>query len=192
MLVLILGLVIFLGVHSVRIFADDWREAKIVRLGSIVWKGEVSLVALIGIALIAIGFGQARLEPIVLWYPPIALRHLAGLITLLSFVLLVAAYLPGTRIKAKLGHPMVAGVKGWAFAHLLANGNLADVLLFGSFLAWGVLDFSSARRRDRAAGTVYPAGTLSRDVTAVIFGLIAWAIFAFYLHGWLFNVRPFG
>ena len=192
MIVLILGLVIFLGTHSVRIYADDWRELQIARWGGNGWKALFSLVSLAGLAMIAIGFGQARLNPIVLWYPPIALRHLAGLITLLSFVLLVAAYLPGTRIKAKIGHPMVAGIKGWALAHLLANGNLADVLLFGSFLVWGVLDFSSARRRGRAAGTVYPAGTLSRDLTAVVIGLIAWAIFAFYLHGRLFNVSPFG
>ena len=192
MIVLILGLVILLGTHSVRIYADDWRESQISRLGENTWKGLFSLVSLVGLALIAIGFAQAKLAPIVLWFPPMGLRHLAGLITLVSFVLFVAAYLPGTRIKAKLGHPMVAGVKGWALAHLLANGNLADVLLFGSFLVWGVLDFSSARRRDRAAGTVYPAGTLNRDLTAVILGFIAWAIFAFYLHGWLFNVRPFG
>jgi len=192
MIVLILGLVIFLGVHSVRIYADDWRELQIARLGGNGWKALFSLVSLVGLALIAIGFAQTKSNPIVLWFPPIGLRHLAGLITLLSFILLVAAYLPGTRIKAKLGHPMVAGVKGWAFAHLLANGNLADVLLFGSFLIWGVLDFSSARRRDRAAGTVYTDGTLNRDVTAVVLGLIAWAIFAFYLHGWLFNIRPFG
>jgi len=192
MIVLILGLVIFLGAHSVRIYADDWRELQIARLGGNGWKALFSLVSLVGLALIAIGFAQTKSNPIVLWFPPIGLRHLAGLITLLSFILLVAAYLPGTRIKAKLGHPMVAGVKGWAFAHLIANGNLADVLLFGSFLIWGVLDFSSARRRDRATGTVYPAGTWSRDLTAVVLGLIAWAIFAFYLHGWLFNVRPFG
>jgi len=192
MIVLILGLVIFLGAHSVRIYADDWRELQIARLGGNGWKALFSLVSLVGLALIAIGFAQTKSNPIVLWFPPIGLRHLAGLITLLSFILLVAAYLPGTRIKAKLGHPMVAGVKGWAFAHLIANGNLADVLLFGSFLIWGVLDFSSARRRDRATGTVYPAGTWSRDLTAVVLGLIAWAIFAFYLHGWLFNIRPFG
>jgi len=192
MIVLILGLVIFLGAHSVRIYADDWRGLQIARLGDNGWKALFSLVSLVGLAFIAIGFAQTKSDPIVLWFPPIGLRHLAGLITLLSFILLVAAYLPGTRIKAKLGHPMVAGVKGWALAHLLANGNLADVLLFGSFLVWGVLDFSSARRRDRATGTIYPDGTLNRDITAVVLGLIAWAIFAFYLHGWLFNIRPFG
>jgi len=192
MIVLILGLVILLGAHSVRIFADGWRTAQVARLGLNTWKALFALVSLAGFALIVIGFGQARLAPTVLWFPPIALRHVAGLITLLSFVLIAAAYVPGTRIKAKLGHPMLAGVKGWAFAHLLANGSLADVVLFGSFLAWGVLDFRSARRRDRAAGTVYPAGTVKGDLTAVAVGVVVWAVFAFWLHGWLFSVRPFG
>ena len=152
----------------------------------------VALVSLAGMALIVIGFGQARMAPVVLWFPPVALRHLAGLIILVSFVLFVSAYVPGTRIKAKLGHPMLAGTKGWAFAHLLANGSLADVLLFGAFLAWGVLAFNSSRRRDRAAGTVYPAGSLNGDLTALSVGLAAWAMFAFWLHGWLFGMRPFG
>ncbi len=192
MIVLILGLVIFFGAHSVRIYADGWREAQMARLGVNVWKGLFALVSLVGLTLIVVGFGQARSAPIVLWFAPVALRHLAGLITALSFVLVATAYIPGTRIKAKIGHPMVAGVKGWAFAHLLANGNLADVLLFGSFLAWGVSDFKSARSRDRAAGIVYPSGPWSRDLAAVVAGLLAWAVFAFWLHGWLFGVRPFG
>jgi len=192
MTVLILGLVILLGAHSVRIFAEGWRERQVARLGIETWKRLFALVSLAGLVLIAIGFGQARSAPTVLWYPPLALRHAAGLITLLSFVLLAAAYVPDTRIKAKLGHPMAAGVKGWAFAHLLANGNLADVVLFGAFLAWGVLYFGSARRRDRVAGTVYPAGTVKGDLTAVAVGVAAWIVFAFWLHGWLIGVRPFG
>jgi len=192
MIVLILGLVMFLGAHSVRIYADDWRAAQVARWGILTWKGLFALVSLAGMALIVIGFGQARMAPVVLWFPPVALRHLAGLIILVSFVLFVSAYVPGTRIKAKLGHPMLAGTKGWAFAHLLANGSLADVLLFGAFLAWGVLAFNSSRRRDRAAGTVYPAGSLNGDLTALAVGLAAWAMFAFWLHGWLFGMRPFG
>jgi len=192
MTVLILGLVILLGTHSVRIFAEGWRERQVARLGIETWKRLFALVSLAGLVLIAIGFGQARSAPTVLWYPPLALRHAAGLITLLSFVLLAAAYVPDTRIKANLGHPMAAGVKGWAFAHLLANGNLADVVLFGVFLAWGVLYFGSARRRDRVAGTVYPAGTVKGDLTAVAVGVAAWIVFAFWLHGWLIGVRPFG
>ena len=192
MIVLILGLLIFLGAHSVRIFADDWRTAQIDRFGLTVWKGLFGLVSIAGFTLIAIGFGQARLEPSVLWVPPIGLRHLASLLILIAFVLMAAAYVPGTRIKAKIGHPMVAGAKSWAFAHLLVNGNLADVLLFGSFLAWAALDFRSARSRDRLAGTLYPDGTLQQDLIAVAVGVLSWAVFAFWLHGWLFNVRPFG
>jgi uncharacterized membrane protein len=192
MIVLTLGLVIFLGAHSVRIFAADWREAQIAARGPVAWKILFALASLLGLALIAVGLGQARLAPLALWHPPAALRHLAGPITALSFVLVAAAYIPGTRIKARLGHPMVAGIKAWAFAHLIANGNLADVLLFGSFLAWGVLDFRAARRRDRAAATVYPDGSASRDGVAVAVGLASWAVFAFWLHGWLFGVRPFG
>ncbi|MCX7110759.1 MAG: NnrU family protein [Proteobacteria bacterium] len=192
MIILILGLLIFLGAHSVRIFADGWREAQMARFGVNAWKGLFALVSLAGLTLIAIGYGQARLAPIALWSPPMGLRHLASLLILIAFVLIAAAYIPGNRIKAKIGHPMVAGVKGWALAHLLVNGNLADVLLFGSFLAWSVLDYRSARRRDRTAGTVYPVGPLSQDIMAVVAGLVAWVVFAFWLHGWLFNVRPFG
>jgi uncharacterized membrane protein len=192
MIVLILGLMIFLGAHSVRIYADGWRAAQIDRLGLTVWKGGFGLASIAGLILIAIGFGQARLESSVLWVPPIGLRHLAGLLILIAFVLMAAAYAPGTRIKAKIGHPMVTGVKAWAFAHLLVNGSLADVLLFGSFLAWAALDFRSARSRDRLAGTLYPDGTLKQDLVAIAAGVLAWAVFAFWLHGWLFNVRPFG
>jgi uncharacterized membrane protein len=192
MIVLILGLIIFLGAHSVRIYADSWRAAQIDRLGLAVWKGVFGLVSIAGLTLTAIGFGQARLESSLLWVTPIGLRHLAGLLILIAFVLMAAAYTPGTRIKAKIGHPMVAGVKAWAFAHLLVNGSVADVLLFGSFLVWAALDFRSARSRDRLAGTRYPDGTLKQDLVAVAAGVIAWAVFAFWLHGWLFNVRPFG
>jgi uncharacterized membrane protein len=192
MIVLILGLAVLLGAHSVRIFADDWRTAQVARFGIGPWKILFALVSLAGIALIAIGVGQARSAPIMLWFAPVSLRHLAGLLTLLAFVLVAAAYVPGNRIKAKIGHPMVVGVKTWAFAHLLATGSLADVLLFGSFLAWSIVEFSSSRKRDRAAGTVYPVGSLNGDLTALAVGLVAWAIFAFWLHAWLIGVRPFG
>ncbi len=106
--------------------------------------------------------------------------------------MIAAAYVPGTRIKARLEHPMVAGVKVWAFAHLLANGTLADVILFGSFLAWAILNYSAALRRDRAANVVYASGPMSRDLTAVAIGAVAWLLFTFWLHGWLIGVRPLG
>jgi len=192
MSVLILGLIVFLGAHSVRIVADDWRSAQVARLGAGGWKGMLALASLAGFVLIVWGFGQTRLDPVVLWHPPTWTRHVAGLLTLVAFVLVAAAYVPGNHLKAAVGHPMVAGVKVWAFAHLLANGTLADVVLFGSLLAWAVIDFVSARRRDRAAGVRYPPGLAARDVLAAVIGVAAWAAFAFYLHGRLFGVRPFG
>jgi uncharacterized membrane protein len=128
----------------------------------------------------------------VLWSPPFWTHYVAGVLTLIAFVLIVAAYVPGTRIKSWLHHPMVLGVKVWAFAHLISNGTLADVVLFGSFLVWAIADFASSRRRDRAAGTVYPAGTVGKDAVAVVIGVVAWAVFAFWLHGLLFRVRPLG
>jgi uncharacterized membrane protein len=191
MSVLILGLLLFLGTHSVRIFADGWRTRQLARLGEAKWKGLYTVIALIGFVLIIWGYGLARTSPVVLWSPPLWMRHLAAPLTLLAFVLLAAAYVPRNRMKARLGHPMVAGVKVWALAHLLANGSLAGVVLFGAFLLWAIADFASARRRDRRAGTVYPAGSLARDAVAVVVGLVAWAVFAFLLHGWLIGVRPF-
>ena len=188
---MILGLLLFLGTHSVRIVADDWRSRQLARLGAGKWKGLYTLVSVIGFVLIIWGYGLARAHPVLLWSPPVWLRHLAILLTVPAFILLAAAYVPGNRIKARLGHPMVAGVKVWAFAHLLANGTLAAVVLFGAFLVWAIAMFASARRRDRRAGTVYPAGTLGRDGVTVIAGLVAWALFAFLLHQWLIGVRPF-
>lgn len=192
MTILVLGLLIFLGVHSVRIFADPWRNAMHARLGENGWKGLYSLASLAGFVLLIWGYGQARQAPVVLWTPPVSMRHLAALLTAIAFVLLAAAYVPRNGIKAKLHHPMLLGVKAWALAHLLANGTLADVLLFGGFLAWAVVCFSSSRRRDRANGTVYPAGTASGTAITVVVGLLAWAAFAFWLHGMLIGVRPFG
>ena len=188
---LILGLVIFLGAHSVRIFAGDWRAAQIARLGDNGWKGVHSLVSATGLGLIIWGYGLARADTILLWSPPTALRHLAAGLILPAFILVVAAYLPGTRIKAKVGHPMVAGVKLWALAHLMANGSLADLTLFGAFLAWAVADFISARRRDRTVGRTYPVLGGSRDAIAIGIGFGAWALFAFYGHAWLIGVEPF-
>ena len=191
MTVLILGLILFLGAHSVRIFADDWRSAQIARRGAGAWKGLYTLVSLLGFGLIVWGYGLARQQPVALWTPQLWARHLAALLMLFSFILLVAAYVPRNGIKSWLHHPMVLSVKVWALAHLLANHTLADLLLFGSFLVWAVLDFRSARQRDRAAATVYPHGTVAGTLITVIVGVLAWALFAFWAHAWLFGVRPF-
>ncbi|BAL93379.1 NnrU family protein [Rubrivivax gelatinosus] len=189
---LILGLVLFLGAHSVRIYGDDWRTRMRARLGENGFKGLYSVLSLLGLVLIVRGYGDARLDPVALWTPMLWTRHLAALLVLVAFVLNFAAYVPGNQIKARLHHPMILGVKVWAFAHLLANHTLADLVLFGSFLVWAVLDYRAARQRDARAGTVYAPGRLSMTLVTVAVGVAGWAVFAFWLHGWLFGVRPFG
>ncbi len=192
MVYLVLGLALFLGAHSVRIVADGWRTATLARIGDKRWKGLVTLASLAGFALLVWGYGQARQQPVVLWQPPPGMAHLAALLTLAAFVLLAAAYVPRNGLKARLHHPMVLSVKVWALAHLLANGTLAAVVLFGAFLLWAVLDFRTARQRDRAQGTRYPQGTLAGTLGAVMVGALAWAVFAFWAHGVLIGVRPLG
>ncbi len=189
---LVLGLVVFLGVHSVRMLADGWRTRSLARWGEGPYKGLYSVISLAGLGLLIYGFGLARQQPVQLWASPFAMKHVASTLMLVSFVLLAAAYVPGNQIKARLHHPMVLAVKTWALAHLLANGNLAHVVLFGAFLAWAVWNFVAARRRDRAGGVVYPAGNSQGTVITVAVGVAAWALFAFWLHGWLIGVRPLG
>lgn len=191
MLVLVVGLVVFLGAHSVRIVADDWRGRQVARFGEMRWKGLYSLVSIAGLALVVWGYGLARATSPVLWDPPGWTRHLASLLMLVSFVLLAAAYVPRTRIRAAVRHPMVIGVKVWAFAHLITNGRVADVVLFGAFLAWAVLDFRAARARDRAAPAPVPQGALANDGIALAVGVIAWFVFALYVHQPMTGVRPF-
>ncbi|MCQ9375461.1 NnrU family protein [Methyloversatilis sp. XJ19-13] len=192
MAMLVLGLVLLLGVHSTRLIAPGVRDAGVARLGLLPWKVLYAVLSLIGLVLIVQGYGEARMAPTLLWAPPVWTRHLAALLTLPAFVLMACAYVPGTRIRAKLGHPMVAGVKIWAFAHLIANGTLADLLLFGSFLVWSVVMFATLRRRDRAAGLRRLAGSASRDAIAIVAGVVGWAVFAGWLHLALIGVKPFG
>ena len=189
---LILGLIIFLGVHSVRIVANDWRTQTRARIGDLPWKGLYTVVSVLGFGLIVWGFGLARQQPVQLWSPPIGMRHLASVLTLISFVLLAAAYVPGNSIKERLHHPMVLGVKVWALAHLLANGNVAHVVLFGTFLVWAIVDFTAARRRDRVEGTRYPGGTAGATGITVALGVGAWIAVTLWLHGLLIGVRPLG
>jgi uncharacterized membrane protein len=192
MSILIIGLIIFLGLHSVRIVADDWRTQKRLQWGEGAWKGLYSVASIVGFGLLVWGYGLARQQPVVLWVPPVATRHIAATLMLIAMILLVAAYVPGNAIKSKLHHPMVLSVKTWAVAHLLANGNLADVVLFGSFLAWAVACFIAARKRDRAAGTVYPAGKTVPTVITVVIGLLVYGGFVAYLHRVLIGVPVFG
>lgn len=193
MLLLVLGLVLFLGVHSTRIVADGWRAGMVSRLGAGTWKGLYTVVAIAGLVLIVWGYGLARHNPVVLWpAPPVWVRHVAALLTLVAFVLLVAPNVPRNQIRAKLHHPMLLGTKLWAFAHLVANNTLADLLLFGGFLLWAVLCFRSSRRRDAAEGKVYPPGTPAMTAVTVVVGVAAWAVFAFWLHAMWIGVSPMG
>lgn len=188
---LVLGLVLFLGPHSVRIVADGWRSAMIERMGLGAWKGAYALVSLAGLALVAYGYGQARASAGLVWMPPAWGRHATGLFVLIAFVLVAAAYIPGTKMREVLGHPMLAGVKAWAFGHLLANGSSADVVLFGAFLAWAIIDFAVARRRDRAQGIRHPSAGWSRDALAVVAGVVGSFVFARWLHVPLIGVAAF-
>lgn len=190
MMILIAGLLIFLGIHSINILAPAKRQAFASNLGAKKWKLIFTAVSIVGLILIVIGYGEARSTPTWLWNPLAGLRHLALLLTVPAFILLVAAYVPGNRIKAKLGHPMFAAVKIWAFAHLLANGTLADVLLFGSFLVWAIAGFAVSRRRDRVAGIQRPAGNTKADITTILLGIVSWAVFAMFLHTLLIGVSP--
>jgi uncharacterized membrane protein len=190
--VLILGLVLFLGVHSLRIVADGWRARQIARLGLKRWKALYAVLAIAGFVLICWGFGLARQQPLLLYVPPLWLRHFDALFTLVAFVLLAAARVPRNGIKAWLHHPQVLAVMVWALGHLLATGMLHDVVLFGAFLLWSMVLFAASRQRDRRAGTVYPAGTLRGTVLAVVVGVVAWAVFARWLHLWLIGMSPMG
>jgi len=186
MLKLVAGLVIFFGVHSIRIVAPAWRDRMIARLGTGGWKTIYSVASIVGFLLLVGGYAQARLDPVVLYQPPTWLRHVTALLMLPVFPLLIAAYLPG-RIKAAVKHPMLAATKAWALAHLLANGMLADVLLFGGFLAWAVLDRISAGKRPQPAASGVP-GPIRNDVIAVVGGLVLYAIFFAWGHTRLIGV----
>ncbi len=187
MLWLILGLLVFHGVHSVRMVAPEWRNTRIASMGEGSWKGLYSLAALIGFVLIVWGYGQARPEADILYIAPVWGRHLAWLLMALSFIALMIFNLPSGILKPALKHPMLLSVKLWAFAHLLANGDTASVLLFGSFLAWAVWNRIAVKRR---GGALPERGPVRNDILAVVGGLAIWALFVFWAHEWLFGVAP--
>ena len=193
MLVLVAGLVLFLGIHSVSIVAPRWRLSMIERLGAGPWKGIYAIVSAVGLVVLVIGYGMARREPVALYAPPAGLRHLALLLMLQAFPLFIASYLPG-RISRATRHPQLLSVKLWATAHLLANGTLADVVLFGAFLAWAVVDRISVKRRPAVEEHKVPGAPQSRynDAIAVVAGLAAYVVFLFWAHRLLIGVSPLG
>jgi uncharacterized membrane protein len=186
MLFLVIGLVVFLGVHSVSIVDRASRDTLAARMGN-AWRGAYSVIALIGFVLLIWGYGQARVEPVVLYTPPTWLRHLSLLVLMPVFPLLVAAYTKG-RIKAVVKHPMLVATKLWAAGHLLANGTLADLLLFGSFLAWAVADRVSVKKR--GLDPVIERPNVMHDVIAVVVGLAIYGWFVVQGHAWLIGVAP--
>ncbi len=190
--ILLLGLVLFLGVHSTRIFADGWRTEMVGKLGPLQWKGLYTVVSILGFIVLVWGFRMARQDTLVLYALPKWMNHVTALLMVFSMILFVAAYIPGNWFKAKLHHPQVLSVKIWSVAHLLSNGVAADVVLFGAFLLWAVLSYRAARQRDRANNTVYPPGNAIGTTITVAAGLVAWSVFAMLLHGPLIGVRPLG
>lgn len=191
MWLLIIGLALFLGVHSLHMLAPTWREGQIAKLGQGVWKGLFALVAAIGFVAIVWGFALERMHPVAFYLPPTGMRHLNALFTLLAFVFFAAAYVPRNHIKTWVGHPMLAGVTLWALGHLLATGWLRDFLLFGVFFVWAAADFAVSLVRLERADVTYPGGSLVGDVLTVLVGVAAWSVFAFWLHAHLIGVSPF-
>jgi len=188
MITLVFGLLLFLGMHSIAIFASDWRDRTATRLG-LAWRGLYSLLSLLGFVLIIRGYAAARLTPDVLYVPPGWMRHITMTLMLPVFPLLLATYLPG-RIKTTVKHPMLTATKLWAVAHLLSNGMLADVLLFGGFLLWAVADRISLKHRPARAIQTAPA-TPYNDRIAVIAGLALYGVFVVWAHAKLIGVALF-
>jgi uncharacterized membrane protein len=190
MTLLILGLILFLGVHSVRIVADGWRTHTQARVGEKTWKLSYTVISIVGFALIVWGYGQARQSPVVLWQVPAWGAKATGALMLASLTLLAGAYVPGSKIKSVLHHPMLWSVLVFSAAHLLANNTLADVLLFGGFGLWAGLDLMTCYARDRAAGTQYAPAKPGLTAINVVVGLAVWAAFVFWLHVVLIGVSP--
>jgi uncharacterized membrane protein len=179
--VLIAGLVVFLGVH-VFITRRDARAAVVARVGEGPYKGLFSLVSFIGFVLIVVGFGRYRCTGwIDIWMPPAWTRLVAIPLVWLAFICVTAAYVPG-EIKRRLKHPMLVGVKLWAFAHFLANGDLGSIILFGSVLVWAVFDRVSLKRRDDAGGPPIPVRGWKNDAVAILIGTILFAAFGYVFH----------
>lgn len=187
MTVLVIGLILFFGVHSLRMVAPGFRDAQVARFGGDNWKGVFSLFALPGIILIVWGYALARPEAAFFYEPEVWVKHLNATIMAIAFVIMATNQRPEGLIKRTVKHPMLVSTLLWAAGHLLANGDMASILLFGSFLVWSVADLVSAVRRP--ASPVVP-GTWRDDVFALVVGGGLYAVFLFWAHAWLFGVTP--
>ncbi len=186
---LTLGLILFFAVHSISIVNEQWRDQMAAKLGIVRWKGLYTLIALLGFALICWGYGLTREDPVILYNPPTWTRHVALFLMLFVFPLFLAANLPG-RIKTAAKHPLLAATKLWAMAHLLVNGTLADVTLFGAFLLWAVADRISMKRRTPRPLPMAPA-TRFNDALALVGGLLIYGGFVVWGHRALIGVSLF-
>ena len=185
---LLAGMAIFFGVHSVSIVAPAWRDRMVARLGEPAWKGVYAIASVVGFILMIRGYSHAKLDPTVVYEPAYWLRHLAAIVMVPVFPLLLSTYFPG-RIKAAAQHPMLAATKLWAAAHLLANGMLPDVLLFGGFLAWAIADRISLKHRPVRPIKVLPERRFN-DLVAVVAGFALYVWFIAWAHYRLFGVSP--
>ena len=185
MAILVLGLLVFLGIHSVRIFADDWRSAQIAARGDNTWKGMYTGASILGLALLVYGYGLARETADLLYVPPAWGRSFLMIAMPIALVLFTASQLPMGHLKKRLAHPMLWGTAIWAVGHLLANGDMASVVLFGGFLIWALLDLKSAYGRPKGE-PVAPKVWL--DLAALAIGFAVTAIFVMFLHQYLFGV----
>lgn len=188
MLILCLGLFMFLGIHSVRILAPDFRTSQIAARGEGAWKGIYSLVSLVGLVVLAYGYSLARPEAAFIYEPPVWMKHINATLMLLAFISMMVANLPSGRLKPILKHPFLLAVKLWAFGHLLANGDLASIVLFGSFLAWAIWDRIALKRRGDLGTSV--AGPITNDIAAVVSALVLYGLFVWKAHEFLFGVSP--
>ena len=186
MTLFLLGLVIFFGAHLFTGLARGARAGLVAKLGEMPYKGLYSLVSLAGFVLIVIGWRTA--DASLVYAPPYWLRHVTYALMLIAFILLAAAYLPAGKIAGAAKHPMLAGVKIWAFAHLLSNGEVRSVILFGAFLAYGVIDRIAVKKRGEAGR---PAGPVRNDVLTVIIGAVLYALVLFYAHKYIAGVALF-
>ena len=189
MVQLLLGIVLFFGIHSMSIFALDLRDTLAAK-NELAWKGFYGLVSLIGIVLMVRGYSELRETPTLLYTTPLWMRHVAAVLLLPTFILFFAPYFPG-RIRTAAKHPQLVAVKLWSVAHLLVNGTLADVLLFGSFLAWAVADRISMKKRPTRPVPGAPEAA-ANDIILVVVGLVVYVAFVFWLHGILFGVNVVG
>lgn len=192
MSVFLSGLLLFLGVHSVRMMAPQWRERVLQERGEVLWKSVYAVLSLAGFVLLCWGYGLARQQSQMLWLVPTGMRHVSALLILLGFVLLAAAYVPNNLLKSKLHHPMLLSVVLWSLGHLLVNARVVDIWLFAGFLVWSAVGFVLSRRRDALQNQGYPQGRVLPTAVTVVLGFVLGAVFAKFLHALFIGVAPFG